>query len=120
MRYHIFPVVSILVCISGPATAEDSKPGFYLLDDDTIVFQVMRIRAVNLDNDRVISRYIEKVLHRETLPVLDQQSISVQKGYCVVFFWKNFTGRQWGFVLAQPVGRNTWKIRMNGENFCPN
>ena len=117
MKILPFLFTTILFCVSTSFAIDDLKSDFYLMDEDTVVFQVMRIRAVNLDNDKAISKYIRKVYERKTIPVLDQHSISSKRGYCVLFFWKNFTGQRWGFVLARLIGPDTWKIRMNGENF---
>lgn len=117
MKIRIFLFVSILFGVSYSSTFDDLKSDIYLMDKDTVVFRVMRIRSANLNNDKVISNYIKKVRQRKSISVLDQHTISSKRGYCVIFFWKNFTGRRWGFVLARLVGPDTWKIRMNGENF---
>lgn len=115
MKTHISLLTCLLFFTTVFATSDEFGSVFYKMGDDTVIFQVRQIRSIDVNNDQALSRYIKKFKLQQTVPVIEYQTVTPKKGYRLLFFWKNFTGKRWGFVVAYRTGTNIWKIRMNGE-----
>lgn len=100
----------ILLCL---ITTESYATSYYV-GDDCIFFSVKRLRSLNKNNDIAISSYIKKVKYNKSCTVNQYYQLSAKKGYYLLFFWKNIDSREWGFVIAEPLNRNNWRVRLNG------
>lgn len=102
-----------------PSYTENSEPTVYIMDNytsvDTVIFYVQSIKSINKDNDKEISGYIKRFSAKNSFVVNEYRYAPVLKGSYLLFFWKNTTKRDYGFVVTRPVTTELWEARVNGQ-----
>ncbi len=111
----------LIGCFFFVTHANNAASEMYYVDNfngkDTIIFCVKDLRAVNKNSDKAISNYIKRYSQNQSLSANTHQYKSAKKGAYLLFFWKNVSKNEYGFVIADRIKADEWKARLNGQDY---